>query len=453
MDIINDEIRESLETNFASHLPSMNRYDIHLSYNSLSFWNSFGKEGSIIVAILHYLAFKYNEGPESYYAPLNLDLFKEEVKDFSKVNFDPHDFALFMCNGDEKSSRIWLSNLQRAHEDPEYLRAEFGVNYKSLMDEIINLEIEALKQKAIRKWNIPDCVYKENGEEESSFNIRKNIRKYFVDNWKAKYPGPHFDSVLDNALFKAANQKLYWRFNGSNVENSYSAVGGIEFFHSVIKIQKNENKRKISYLIYVNKTFEKNLCKAFLVTNNSHMKNLLGNNLIYAAGYLDYLRHVNILNKKAFVETNFKLLKEMFLIEASTPAKIKQEIGRKIKMLNKFGYGVRLNWVKDENQNYKYVPELSFTDKEIYVNKMNTKEGFEDFVVHRLWDFFENKYKNRYPKRINKEGFNNWRTMENLDLNDKIKIFQTSYHEIFNSTIPDNDKRILNFFNTNKLEN
>jgi hypothetical protein len=429
------------------------RYDTELAFNALAFKKSFTSDASLIFSTLYYIAYKFQHYDFNYHF-INNNLHSKFIQ--TTIDFlDKENFRMIQIDASELSRllNIKRSNLLANHPFPQYLIDEFSdldFNYKNLetfdvkklYNFICNTSFYNRKNELKTNQEKADTYLKKNQEKEVHKRKNKSIlltiaQESLINQYKDKYTTlygkdkVHYNSYLDNALYKAANYKLRFLNHTEKTNYHVGATGGTELFKSFEKFVDKKNKNKIFYIIHITKSFEKNLNRYFIIKDISIINQLKKHNIEILSDYVRSSYSIATNHNQKYFYSTFNTLKDVLNINIQKVSDIKYKINEYFKKLNEIdNISVDLRWIKKDNQKHAYTPVLHFDlEKNKNLNNYeNRNKAFLNELRHILIKYFISAYKEN-----NQNKFEQWlKTKE--DYQYKIKTFDTLFIQYYPKT-------------------
>lgn len=389
------------------------RMDSVLAKNAISFKRSFPYHGEMILDIVYFIAKKYQD-----LSFINLDYSnnlknqlnpsQQEYSDYFtnsglgnadpdiKFLFDPVEFANVMGYN---RTYLWKRCLY-----PGYLLKHFGKKIQvpiSTIESLTNINDLPYVLKIVRSISGFTADLKQLPKDNISA-IKNNLSLLVLDHFSALYPySLHFDSIIDDAIWRAANEKLTLAFHGEIKNYNYASTEGIDILSKAIKFQDSNRKNKVFYAFYINKSFLKNLSECFCITSTILISELRKNNCRYIAEYLLANRFAAMQNGNRFL-VEFALAKELCNIDTPLPAfgdkgsavsnarariklKITRKINKTLSIFNLINIKAQLKWEKTNTQKMYYTPVVVFEKSSLL------SDVEQEMLLKRTKDEFYNR--------------------------------------------------------------
>lgn len=410
------------------------RFDSVLSKNAISFKKTFPYNQDLILDILYFIAYKFQQTPDqSLYLPANfssqLKLTDDELYNFVssdnifssgfKLLFDPKEFAEIMGY-----SKYFL---YRYSPMPGYLIKYFGSKISTPLSLVLSIKnyndvYNIVKQ--INQFYKSDFLFLNfNFDNKSLKDIKCLLANKIIDHFISLYPfDVHWNKLLDDAVWRAANEKLTLDFSGDTKSYNYAATGGVELLNKAYKFEDKYNKNKLYYAFFANENFIKHLTSYFSISSHKFIPQLRKKRCRNIAEYiLDFRSKAHLYNYELHIDFDLAIL--LCNINISYPdfgvtgkkahehrSKIKSKITYKINQALKIcNIPASLEWRKNSNHNYFYNPVVVFEhdDEFSQLKQFFSEKRFKDELFKRLYISFL-FHKNLNHTKTNEKKYLEW---------------------------------------------
>jgi hypothetical protein len=269
---------------------------------------------------------------------------------------------------------------------------------------------------------------------------------YTVSNLKRKHPKPfqnvkmrdldnpemNFESIIENALYKAAKINLEFSRNVKDYTNN-EEIKEIEFYQLIKTLRKHRSmKRKdvFYYTFEVSDIFTFHLSKYFTLSDISSLKALRKKNGVFLYFYLKTIQEAQRINKEDKINATpaFDILCEKAEINMSRPRDAKQKLIQKLDFIKEH---TDLNFTYmfyNKNGKYKYGIKIAFLDNAKFLHdpverkiaSETTKKAMEDMIMFNLIKIYRERYQNL--GRLNQGKFSEW-FMSDKDKEEKFQSY------------------------------
>ena len=368
------------------------RMDSILAKNAISFKRSFPFNGDLILDISYFIAHKYQQTgsesclvlPERFVHQLNVN--QPEIAEFfdaqGKGNANPNIKFLFDPVEFAETMGYSRNHLRKRTVFPGYLIKHFG---KQIMVPLNTIEALTSMKDMSYVINTLDKisgfdtgVAKSYKSFKSLSQLKTALSLQVVDHFYKIYPGQaHFDSIMDDAIWRAANEKLSLSYTGSLKNYAYAVTQGVDLLNKAIRFEDHTNYKKVYYAFYINKNFLENLAACFCISSPRIIPSLRKERTRIIAEYILASRYAAYKNNNRF-ELNFSLCKELCEVDLKLPdpyekgtraslirrqvkLRITNKINKALVTLSKIGVDAELVWEKGQGHRWEYNPVLVFS--------------------------------------------------------------------------------------------
>lgn len=271
-------------------------------------------------------------------------------------------------------------------------------------------------------------------------NLKRKLKPEELHNSKQQINSEdsslNFDSVIENALYKATAQSLVFTKVVKDYTNN-EKTKTIESYLLISSLTKHvSEKRKdcFYYTFSISETLLTHLTKFFTLADISCLKALRKKNSIYLYFYLKILEENQRSNEKDKVHSYpyFDILCREAEIDVKSPSESKRKLSIKLKHIQEnTNLNFKFRFYKRSGK-HSYGVELTFPDNASYlsIDKKNQSNIIvEKATNHAVKDACIKYYREKYQKsgRLNESKFKLWFYNSLEDLQEKYDIYYKVY--------------------------
>lgn len=247
-----------------------------------------------------------------------------------------------------------------------------------------------------------DTLFKKHPKPKQAEISFKSTKELYADEEKnGKFSQSRvWDSYLENALFILSSTPLFNSYKGSTDESNFVTLNNYILIKEVsIHLEKRNNNRntKFYYRYKLDDHYERNLRKFFHKTNLSNYIIAKKRNVEDFYLHMSNIYHSYKMNGINLFRWKLETILEYFEISRNLEIKYQKrnlnKAFRKVEEIMKEEIpGIKFDWMKGENQKYKYVPFVVWDKVSVEVYKNDNYNELDDvFYSHlkrNLYDIF-----------------------------------------------------------------